>query len=89
MIQPQILLKNCPQVFELTRTDVFFVNELDGGVPMYVKRSQNILEHSFLRFSTIFVEKIGVFLKNQYYYQKFFADFFGENILKIIISVLG
>jgi hypothetical protein len=31
----------------------------------------------------IFCEKIGVFLKN------FFAEFFGENILKIITSVPG
>jgi hypothetical protein len=49
---------------------------------------------------TIFCEKIGVFLKNQCYDQhfalfsfvlsqkrKFFAEFFGINILKIITSV--
>jgi hypothetical protein len=51
---------------------------------------------------TIFGEKIGVFLKNQCYDQNFayfifvlskntnfFAEFFGENILKIITSVPG
>jgi hypothetical protein len=52
-------------------------------------------DHNFLRFLTIFGEKIGVFLKNQCYDQlfskfsfvlcqkrHFFADFFGENISK-------
>jgi hypothetical protein len=57
-------------------------------------------DHNFLRFSTIFVEKIGVFLKNQCYDQIFeqfsfvfsqkwqlFRWFFCENIKKIITSV--
>jgi hypothetical protein len=50
-------------------------------------------DHNFLRFLTIFGEKIGVFLKNQCYDQNFayfcfvlsqngniFTEFFGENI---------
>jgi hypothetical protein len=50
-------------------------------------------DHDFLRFSTIFGEKIGVFLKNQCHdknfakfgfvlrqKRQFFADFFGKNI---------
>jgi hypothetical protein len=54
----------------------------------------------FLRFLTIFGEKICVFLKNQCYDQIFakasrclsksaniFAKFFGENISKIITSI--
>jgi hypothetical protein len=57
-------------------------------------------DHNFLRFLTIFCEKNGFFLKNQCYDQFFqnlalfwvknaniFADFFGENIFKIITSV--
>jgi hypothetical protein len=50
-------------------------------------------DHNFLRFLTIFCEKIGVFLKKQCYDQffisfvfsqkrQFFAEFFGENIFK-------
>jgi hypothetical protein len=59
-------------------------------------------DHNFLRFLTIFGEKIGVFLKYQCYDQKFskfslvlsqkrqfFSEIFGENILKIITSVPG
>jgi hypothetical protein len=59
-------------------------------------------DHNFLRFSTIFGKKIGVFLKKQCYDQNFalfsfvlskkrhfFAEFFGKNILKIIASVPG
>jgi hypothetical protein len=53
-------------------------------------------------FSPIFSEKIGVFLKNQCYYQiltkttrslskkrQYFRQFFGENIFKIITSAPG
>jgi hypothetical protein len=59
-------------------------------------------DHNFLRFSPIFGEKIGVFLKNQCYDQffsqtssslskkrQYFRWIFGENILKIITSVPG
>jgi hypothetical protein len=59
-------------------------------------------DHNFLRFSPIFGEKIGDFLKYQCYDQLFskfsfvssqkrqiFRNFFGENILKIITSVPG
>jgi hypothetical protein len=56
-----------------------------------------------LRFSTIFGETVGVFLKNQCYDQRFalfsfvfesgtpifVAIFFGENVLKIVTSVPG
>jgi hypothetical protein len=56
-------------------------------------------DQNFLRFLTILGEKISVFLKNQSYDQifaefsfvlsqkrNFFANFFGENIFKIITS---
>jgi hypothetical protein len=56
-------------------------------------------DHNFQQFLTFFGEKIGVFLKNQCYDQNLalfwvknaniFAEFFGENILKIITSVPG
>jgi hypothetical protein len=59
-------------------------------------------DYNFQQFFTIFDEKIGVLLKNQCYdpfFQKlavvlsksanFFADFFAENIFKIITSVPG
>jgi hypothetical protein len=59
-------------------------------------------DHNFLRFLTIFGEQISVFLKSQCYDQNFaylsfvssqkrhfFAEFFSENIFKIITSVPG
>jgi hypothetical protein len=61
----------------------------------------DVMIKKFMQFFTIFGEKIGVFLKNQCYDQNFAkisfvlskktpifsADFFGENIFKIITSV--
>jgi hypothetical protein len=55
-------------------------------------------DHNFLRFSTIFGKKIGVFLKNQCHGENFAQisfvlrpkrQFFGENILKIQTSTPG
>jgi hypothetical protein len=59
-------------------------------------------DHNFLRFSPIFGETIGVFIKNRWmikFLQKlavvkeknanFFAKCFGENIFKILTSVPG
>jgi hypothetical protein len=67
---------------------------------LFVHNWDRCYDHNFLRFSTIFGEKFGVFLKNQCYDQilakfsfvlsqnaNFFVKFFGENILKIITSV--
>jgi hypothetical protein len=64
------------------------------------KPTQPGTDHNFLHFLTIFGEKIGGFIKNQCCDQNFaqfsfvlskkppifFADFFGENNLKIITS---
>jgi hypothetical protein len=76
-----------------------------GGDTTFTSSANNIwgrcYDHNFLRFSPIFGEKIGVFLKKLMLWSHFwkklavvwtknahiFAKFFGENIFKIITSV--
>jgi hypothetical protein len=80
------------------------IREIDSEYGGYRTRSRGrCYDHNFLQFLPIFGKKIGIFLKNQCYEQKFayfsfvlsqkrqffFAIFFGENILKIITSVPG